>query len=61
MHRSLKERFTRLDAYPDMPKVALSHEDARRLPSDVTKADDSCAAAFIAKYGIWLSSWTRYP
>jgi hypothetical protein len=51
MHRSLQERFARLDVYPEMPKVALTHEDARVLPGDVTKADDSRAPAFIARYG----------
>jgi hypothetical protein len=40
-----------LDAYPEVPKVALTLEDARRLPGDVTKADDTRAAAFVAKYG----------
>jgi hypothetical protein len=51
MHRSLIERFAILGVYPEIPKVALSHEDARRLPGDVTKADDSRAAAFVSKYG----------
>jgi hypothetical protein len=51
MHRSLIDRFATLGVYPEIPKVALSHEDARRLPGDVTKADDSRAAAFVAKYG----------
>jgi hypothetical protein len=51
MHRSLIERFATLDAYPEVPKVALTLEDARRLPGDVTKADDTRAAAFVAKYG----------
>ncbi len=51
MHRSLQERFATLGAYPDTPKVALTHEDARVLPGDVTKADDSRAAAFVARYG----------
>ena len=51
MHRSLQERFAILDAYPEIPKVALTSEEARRLPGDVTKADDSRAPAFIAKYG----------
>ena len=40
-----------LDCYPEMPKVALTVEDARRLPGDVTKGGDSRAAAFIEKYG----------
>ncbi len=51
MHRSLQERFATLGVYPEIPKVALTPEDARRLPGDVTKADDSRAAAFVAKYG----------
>jgi hypothetical protein len=51
MHRSLQERFETLGVYPEMPKVALTHQDARRLPGDVTKAGDTRAAAFIAKYG----------
>jgi hypothetical protein len=51
MHRSLQERFATLDVYPEMPKVALTHEDARSLPGDVVKADDSRAPAFVAKYG----------
>jgi hypothetical protein len=50
MHRSLQERFAMLGVYPHMPKVALTLEDARRLPGDVTKADDTRAPAFIAKY-----------
>jgi hypothetical protein len=32
-------------------KVALTIEDACRLPGDVTKAGDSRAAAFVEKYG----------
>lgn len=51
MHRSLQERFATLGVYPEIPKVALTPEDARVLPGDVTKADDSRAAAFVAKYG----------
>ena len=51
MHRSLIERFATLGVFPETPKVALTAEDARRLPGDVTKADDSRAAAFVAKYG----------
>jgi hypothetical protein len=51
MHRSLMERFATLDVYPEMPKVALTHEDAQVLPGDVTKAGDTRAAAFVAKYG----------
>lgn len=51
MHRSLIERLNRLDAYPEVPKIALTHEQALGLPGDVTKADDSMAEAFIAKYG----------
>src|SRR5215204_7132563 len=51
MHRSLVERFATLGIYPEIPKVALTPEAARRLPGDVTKADDSRAAAFVAKYG----------
>jgi hypothetical protein len=31
--------------------LALTQEDAQRLPGDVTKADDTRAAAFVAKYG----------
>ncbi len=51
MHRSLQDRFATLGVYPEMPKVALTHEDARALPGDVVKADDSRAPAFVAKYG----------
>ena len=51
MHRSLIERFATLGVYPEIPKAALTPEDARRLPGDVTKADDTRAAAFVAKYG----------
>jgi hypothetical protein len=51
MHRSLQERFAMLGAHPEMPKVALTHEDAGRLPGNVTKADDARAPAFVAKYG----------
>jgi hypothetical protein len=51
MHRSLIERFATLGVYPEVPKVALTHEDAQVLPGDVTKADDSRAAAFVAKFG----------
>lgn len=51
MHRSLQERLARLDARPDMPKVALTYEDAQTLPGDVTKADDSRREAFVARYG----------
>jgi hypothetical protein len=51
MHRSLVERFATLGVYPEIPKVALTPADARRLPGDVTKADDTRAAAFVAKYG----------
>lgn len=51
MHRSLQERLARLGVYPEMPKVALTYEDTRTLPGDVTKADDSRRDAFVAKYG----------
>ena len=51
MHRSLQERFAMLGFYPDMPKVALTHADARRLPGDVVKANDSRGPAFVDKYG----------
>jgi hypothetical protein len=51
MHRSLIERLGELGAEPGVTKAALTEEDAQRLPGDVTKADDSRAAAFIAKYG----------
>jgi len=51
MHRSLQERLALLDVHPNMPKVALTHADARELPGDVAKAGDTRAAAFIAKYG----------
>lgn len=51
MHRSLIERFATLGVYPEIPKAALTHDDARVLPGDVTKADDSRAAAFVEKYG----------
>jgi hypothetical protein len=52
VHRSLQERFATLGVYPEIPKVALTHEDAQALPGDVVKADDSRAPAFVAKYGI---------
>jgi hypothetical protein len=51
MVRSLTERLAQLGATPEIVKVALTREDAQRLPGDVTKADDSRAAAFVAKYG----------
>jgi len=51
MHRSLQERFAKLGVYPDMPKVALTHADTRRLPFNFVKIDDSRAPAFIDKYG----------
>jgi hypothetical protein len=51
MHRSLQDRFAELGVYPDMPKIALTLEDARVLPGDVTKAGDTRAAAFVAQYG----------
>jgi hypothetical protein len=51
MHRSLIERLGVLGAEPEVIKVALTQEDARHLPGDVTKADDTRAAAFVAKYG----------
>jgi hypothetical protein len=51
MHRSLIERLGELGAHPEVVKVALAHDDASRLPGDVTKAGDSRAAAFVAKYG----------
>ena len=51
MHRSLQDRLALLDVYPEMPKVALTHEDVPGLPGDLTKASDSRAAAFVAKYG----------
>jgi hypothetical protein len=51
MHRSLIERLGTLGAHPEVIKVALTVEDARHLPGDVTKADDSRAAAFVARYG----------
>jgi hypothetical protein len=51
MHRSLIERLGDLGAHPEVIKVALTREDAGRLPGDVTKADDSRAASFVAKYG----------
>jgi hypothetical protein len=51
MVHSLTERLAQLGAEPELVKVALTREDARRLPGDVTKADDSRAAAFVAKYG----------
>jgi hypothetical protein len=51
MHRSLIERLGVLDAHPEVIKVALTREDAQRLPGDVAKADDSRAPAFVAKYG----------
>lgn len=37
MHRSLQDRFATLGVYPEMPKVALTHEDAQVLPGDVVK------------------------
>ena len=51
MHRSLIERVGTLGAHPEVIKVALTRDDAERLPGDVTKADDTRAAAFVAKYG----------
>ncbi len=51
MHRSLQERFAALGVYPDMPKVALTHDDAGRLPFNFTKVTDSRAPAFIERYG----------
>jgi hypothetical protein len=51
MHRSLIDRLGMLDVYPDVPKIALTHEDAQRLPFDLTKGGDSRAPAFIPKYG----------
>ena len=51
MHRSLIERFGMLSVYPEVPKIALTHEDTRRLPANFTKADDSRREAFIRKYG----------
>jgi hypothetical protein len=51
MVRSLIERLGVLGADPEVVKVALTHEDARHLPGDVTKADDIRADAFIEKYG----------
>ena len=51
MHRSLQERFATLGVYPDMPKVALVHDDTARLPFNFTKLTDSRAPAFIERYG----------
>jgi hypothetical protein len=51
MHRSLRERFDKLGTCPDMPKVALTHEDTQRLPVNFTKVDDSRRKAFVRKYG----------
>ncbi len=51
MHRSLQDRFATLGVYPEIPKVALTHEDAQSLPGDVVKADDSRAPTFVARYG----------
>jgi hypothetical protein len=51
MYRSLIERLGMLDAYPEVIKAALTSADAARLPGNVTKADDSRAAAFVEKYG----------
>jgi hypothetical protein len=51
MHRSLIERLGTLGAHPEVIKIALTRDDAGCLPGDVTKADDSRAPAFVAKYG----------
>jgi hypothetical protein len=51
MHRSLIDRLARVGAHPDVPKIALTVEDARALPADFTKVGDSRAAAFVARYG----------
>jgi hypothetical protein len=51
MHRSLIERLGMLGARPEVPKIALTHEDTRHLPANFTKLDDSRRDAFIAKYG----------
>jgi hypothetical protein len=51
MHRSLRQRFTMLGVYPEMPKVALTHDDVRQLPFNFTKVDDSRREAFVRKYG----------
>ena len=53
MVRSLRERLTHFDCYPEIIKCALTAEDVRRynLPPDFTKATDTRRAAFVAKYG----------
>jgi hypothetical protein len=51
MHRSLQDRLAMLGAYPDIPKVALTHADTRRLPYNFTKVTDSRRDAFVSQYG----------
>lgn len=53
MVRSLKQRLSELDCYPEIVKCALTLEDVRRynLPPDFTKSTDSRQAAFVRKYG----------
>jgi hypothetical protein len=40
-----------LGVHLEMPEIALTSENARTLPGDVTKADDTRAPTFIAQYG----------
>jgi len=51
MHRSLEERLMELGAFPELPKVALTYEDAQILPPNFTKVTDTRRAAFVAQYG----------
>jgi hypothetical protein len=53
MFRSLRERLADRGATPELVKVALTFEDIQRydLPPDFTKATDTRAAKFVAKYG----------
>lgn len=53
MARSLAERLSILNCYPEIIKCALNFEDVERynLPPDYTKATDTRRAAFVDKYG----------
>ena len=53
MVRSLRERLATLGCTPEIVKCALTYDDIARyrLPPDFTKATDSRAAAFVAKWG----------
>jgi len=53
MARSLKERLSFFESSPEIMKVALTYEDIAlyNLPPDFTKAKDTRAKGFVAKYG----------